>query len=108
MKLDPSAEITVSKLRNYLLTFQGKGDKSEFLAQVGYTRTNWERLQLDIREQLLPLDAEWSRRTAYGDYYVTKGPLQGPNGATWRVTSVWIVEYGTGRTRLITLYADRG
>ena len=74
---------------------------------AGYTQDNWGRLQHDLREQILPLDAEFSRHTPFGDLYTIQGLLRGPNGTTLRTRSVWLVE-PDGKTRLITIYPARG
>ena len=45
MKLTGEAIIALDKLTGYLLAEQPRGDKSRFLAEAGYTRTNPERLR---------------------------------------------------------------
>ena len=82
MKLDASADIAASKLTDYLLAPRARNDKSGFFALAGYTRSNWDQLQADLRQQILPLDAELSSSTAYGDLYTISAPLHGP----WRST----------------------
>ena len=58
----------------------------------------------DIREQILPLEAEPARRTPYGDLYTIRGPLRGPSGRLLHI-SVWIIERA-GVTRLVIVYPD--
>ena len=55
--LDPNAVIVKAKLTEYLLIPLAKDDKSQFLAQAGYTIENWQQLEQDLREQILSLEA---------------------------------------------------
>ncbi|MEQ1854180.1 MAG: hypothetical protein ABMA01_21625 [Chthoniobacteraceae bacterium] len=59
MKLPANAVIATGKLTDYLLRWHEENDKSAFLALSGYGPGDSERLERDIREQLLPLEAEW-------------------------------------------------
>lgn len=105
-KLRVDALIAEGKLRRYLLAQRAKNDKSAFFAGAGYTQSNWRQLADDIRQQLLPLDAEPSRQSKYGDLYTIRGRLRGPNGSILRTLSVSKVER-RGITRLVTIYPDR-
>ena len=58
----------------------------------------------DIREQLLPLDAEFIETTEYGEMFGIRGVLTGPNQWSLRVISIWMTEQATGLTKFITLY----
>ena len=58
MKLPLDATIAKEKLTDYLLRKLPENDKSGFLMVAGYNLDTWERLEADIRRQLLPLDAE--------------------------------------------------
>jgi hypothetical protein len=104
MKLPANAVIARAKVANYLLQRRPENDKSQFLAQAGYTPDQVDRLLEDIRSQLLPLEAEVEETTEYGDKYRIRGMLSGPNGRALRVVSVWMTEGVTGTTKFITLY----
>lgn len=104
MRLGEGAVIAEEKLRLYLLAPRLRNDKSGFFAEAGYTQLDWRRLETDLREQILPLEAELSRRTPYGDLYTIKGPLRGPNGRVVQICSVWMAEQATGLARLVTAY----
>lgn len=88
MKLDPGADIPAAKLTGYLLATRARNDKSGFFALAGYTQSNWEQLEADLRDQVLPLDGELSRRSAYGDLYTIRAGPCGPNGMVLRIVSV--------------------
>lgn len=108
MKLDANALIANEKVTNYLLEWRPENDKSQFLALVGYTIVEPDRLVDDIRRQLLPLDARIEEMTDYGQKYRITGALIGPNGRTVHVETVWMVESVSGVTKFITLYPAKG
>ena len=56
-------------MRDYLLQWRPENDKSQFLAQAGYTKQHAHRLADDIRDQLLKLEAEFEGTTEYGEVY---------------------------------------
>ena len=107
MILSADAVIAKAKVINYLLARRRENDKSEFLAQAGYTTAQAEQLVEDIRRQLLPMDAQHEETTEYGDKYRICGTLTGPNGRALRVVSIWMTESATGTTKFITLYPER-
>ena len=104
MKLPVSAVIAREKLSGYLLRKLPENDKSGFLALAGYTAANPERLEADIRNQLLSEEAEFAEKTEYGDKYFLTGELVGPNGTKLNVVTIWMREEVTGLTKFITLY----
>jgi len=107
MKLPADSAIARAKLTNYLLEWRPENDKSQFLAQAGYSAAQADRLLEDIRQQLLPLEAEFEETTEYGDTYRISGTLKGPNGQTLRVVSIWMIEHASGLTKFITLYPQK-
>ena len=107
MKISENAIITREKITDYLLKWQPDNDKSKFLARAGYSSDNWQRLLEDIRTQILPIDAELMRKTAYGDLFRIRGKLLGPNGVSLRVITVWMAEYASRQTKFITLFPDK-
>ncbi|MBX3055905.1 MAG: hypothetical protein KF770_05470 [Anaerolineae bacterium] len=105
--LPPDTIIAPAKLRDYLLVWQGKDDKSEWLAMVGYTADNWQQLEKDLRLQILPLEAEFVEATRFGQMFEIKGDLVGPNGKTLPLRSFWMFEFDSEQTKFITLYPDK-
>ena len=104
MKLRADAVIATEKITQYLLVKRPENDKSQCLASAGYTTEHAARLGDDIREQLLPLDAEFIETTEYGEKFRIRGVLTGPNQRSLRVISIWMTEQATGLTKFITLY----
>jgi hypothetical protein len=106
-KLPPDAIIVPAKLRDYLLVWRGKDDKSTWLATAGYTADNWPQLQQDLLLQILPLEAEFVEETRFRQMFEIRGDLVGPNGRQLFLRSFWLLENDTGQTKFITLYPDR-
>lgn len=107
MKLSPYAIIAPEKLTQYLLVFRQRNDKSQWLAQAGYSLANWQSLEHSLRNQILPLDALLVEKTKYGQMYEIKGKLSGPNGKELSVCTIWLTEWATNNTKFITLYPDK-
>lgn len=105
MRLPPDTVIAHEKLADYLLRRREDHDKSGFLALAGYTAADAARLEADLRDQLLPLDAVAAGENAYGWKFVIRGVLTGPNSRSLPVLSVWMREKATGATKFITLYS---
>jgi hypothetical protein len=100
--LDPNAIIAILKLTEYLLIPLPKDDKSEYLAQGGYTLANWQRLEQDLRQQILSLEAQPTLKTQYGQKYQIISPLICPNGKVLTIKTIWIVTDQT--TQFVTLF----
>ncbi len=107
MKLPANAVIAPRKLTQYLLRLRLEDDKSQFLALAGYTLENADRLMSDIREQILPLEAELFDESEYGPKYRIRGSLKGPNGRALRVSTIWMKENATNQTKFVTLLPDK-
>ena len=54
-----------------------------------------DRLETDLRSQVLSLDAEFAERTEYGHKYRICGELTGPNGRRLKVETIWMKEAAT-------------
>lgn len=108
MKLARDAVIAPAKLTKYLLVWRDADDKSKFLAQAGYAQENWQQLESDLRNQILPIEAVPSDEpNRFGDIYEIRGVLPGVNGVNLAVVTIWMIEYETQQTKFITLYPDK-
>ena len=99
------AIIPPDKLRDYVLSTthaEGRG-KAEYLGRLGYSQAGFDRLELDLRQQILTLDAQAGRLSTYGQNHEILGPLTGPNGTTAWVRTIWIILTGETAPRLVTL-----
>jgi hypothetical protein len=108
MKLPYNTLIAPEKLTQYLLVLKKRNDKSKWLAQAGYTRKNWQKLENDLRQQILPLEVTFAESTYYGQLYQIRGDLIGPNGKKLAAITIWMAETATGVTKFITMYPDKG
>ena len=102
MRIPSDAIIQAKKLTDYLLTPRPKNDKSQFLAQVGFTRDNPGLLEQAIRKLIAENDAELDGQNEYGIFYRVTGVLVGPRGNLATVT-VWIQLTNQHLYRFITL-----
>lgn len=107
MKLPKNTLISQEKLLKYLLVFRNRNDKSKWLAKAGYSFKNWEVLENDLREQILPISAIPTDNTQYGQMYEIKGKLVGPNGKSIAICTIWMTEKVTEITKFITMYPDK-
>ena len=103
MRLPADALISLEKLTDYLLTELPRGDKSRFLREAGYAYADPRRLERELREQVLCLDANPLSPRGYGDRYEIRGILRGPNGVGLPVRTIWMREFATGIVKFITL-----
>ncbi|HEY3897226.1 MAG TPA: hypothetical protein VGM54_01350 [Chthoniobacter sp.] len=107
MKLPAHTIIDSRKATEYLLKLRPEDDKSAFLALAGYTSENAARLLVDLRTQILSVEAEELGPFQYGTKFRIRGILTGPNGVALRIVSIWATIEATGETRFVTLYADK-
>ena len=110
MKL-PNREFAViepEKLTDYLLNPNHRrgGAKARLLIRFGYSATDWQRLEADIRQYHLGTDVEMVRETPYGTRYQIFAALQTPTNESLLVRTVWQVDHGQTFPRLITLVPD--
>ena len=108
MKL-PAAEravISPPKIRDYLLsTSHPVGRfKAPFFTSLGYTNTNWRRLEEDLRDLAVSGDAELGKGSLYGQKYEIRGILNGPAGRSAGVLTVWIVLFGGDVPQFVTAF----
>lgn len=111
MKL-PFAEQAVippEKVRDYLLSPDHPFGlhKAIAFARAGYTQRDWTLLRRDLGLLARTGEAEARPRNAHGQKFVIRGILQGPNGRTLAVMTVWIVPAGGQYSRLVTAYPGR-
>ena len=107
MKLPENMIILQDKLLRYLLIPREESDKSQFLAAAGYTLANWEVLERDLYQLAKTHEISATETSPYGIKYEVRGLLQGPNGSTLHVVTIWITLEATGETRFVTLFPDR-
>jgi hypothetical protein len=107
MKLPLDSTISTEKITCYLLVPLARGDKSAFLARAGYRLENAQQLLLDLRTQILPMEAAPAGDSKFGRYFEIRGLLRGPNGVGLSVRTIWMTEHLSGRTKFVTLVPDK-
>lgn len=111
MKL-PSANKAVinrEKIADYLLNsaHPDNGGKAEFFMRLDFHRDQWETLATAL--QALAQTAAVTRVTEspHGKKYVIIGRIESPLGKTAQVQTIWIVDNGLNRARLVTAYPHK-
>jgi len=100
------AYIDPQKLQDYILSSEHPVGrfKAEFFARLGYSQSDWRRLEADILQIARSGTALERQGTRFGRKYEVGGILRGPSGREARVTTVWIVKNGEDYPRLVTAY----
>ena len=104
------ARVDREKLTDYLLcvSHPDGGSKAEFLARFGFRVDDWEVLAEALRRHGAHSDVVNSVDSAYGMRYAVDGPLETPDGRKPLVRTIWIIEKGSARPRLITAHPLEG
>ena len=110
MKL-PNAEnaiIEEEKVVHYLLNLIHRrgASKARLLKSLGYEASEWQRLANDLRQQHLTADVVEQHATNWGERHDIVAPLTGPTGDTVMFHSIWQIDLGSDRPRLITMYPE--
>lgn len=79
--------------------------KSAFFRSLGYSAEAPKVLERDL-VALLKSDFHPAEATEFGQKYVSRGQLQGPNGRAGRVLVIWIILAGETAPRFVTAYPE--
>jgi hypothetical protein len=100
------AIVAPEKVRDYLLSLEhpvGRG-KARFFAGIGFTHSGWEALQRALLDIARGGPARQLSGSAHGQKYEVRAMLEGPNGRTALVITIWIIPGGEDSPRLVTAY----
>jgi hypothetical protein len=103
VQISEDANIPNEKLTRYLLVYKVRNDKSQFLAQAGFTTQNPESLRSAIQKLIRASEAVEDRTNEYGTFYEVVGELEGTNGETLFVTTIWLRQQNDGEFQFVTL-----
>ncbi len=103
MRIPANAIIFQPKLTQYLLVLKPRNDKSQFLAQAGFTLDNWQDLEAAIRQLNLSAEALPDRTNEYGTFYNVSGKLKSINRIDLSVVTVWLLRQNDGQFQFVTL-----
>lgn len=107
MKLPFVLVIQDQKLTDYLLVFQEKDDKSQYLALAGYSKQNWQKLKSDILTAVGLTESFEQIPNEWGSRFKVRSEWNGPSGKLVRVISIWQQDEGSDAIRFVTLYPDK-
>jgi hypothetical protein len=105
----PNVEMAIveeRKLSGYLLAFdhpEGAG-KADFFHRAGFTVTNLVTFKDALIHHASVNDVKDVVLTAHGTKYVVEGPFPCPAGKDSAIRSIWIVDKGFERPRLVSAY----
>jgi hypothetical protein len=94
------------KVRDYLLSPShptGKG-KAEFFTAMGFQREAWEVLADALRQIMRDCPVTKNMTSPHGQKYIVDGMLVTPSGQLPLIRTVWVVDAGGDRPRLVTAY----
>jgi hypothetical protein len=103
------AIIAPDKLRDYLLNprhLRG-ASKAKWLMSFGYRAANWQELAADLRRYHLSRDYDLWEETEYGSRYQIASPVVAPDGREVMLRTIWQIDTGMDRPRLITIIPER-
>ena len=75
---------------------------------LGYEAQRWQELETDLRVQHLTQDAEPSESSQDGQLFTIGAILNGRNGQSAVVRSVWFVPAAGGAPRFVSAYPGGG
>jgi hypothetical protein len=109
LKLPNLDQATVSpeKLRGYLLSSQHATGrfKARFFRGLGYSEENWESLSEEFLRIAREGEAE-QMPSPFGEKYRILGLVEGPNGRSASLVTIWIVNRGESEPRFVTAYPE--
>lgn len=100
------AVVESDKVRNYLLDVShpdGFG-KAAFFTAMGFKREAWETLAEALRQVARDCPVTKSMTSVHGQKYIVDGRILTPKGQSVIVRTIWIVDKGDNRPRLVTAY----
>lgn len=100
------AVVEPDKVRDYLLDVahpDGFG-KATFFTAMGFQRKGWEALAESLRQIARNSPVTKSMTSVHGQKYIVDGMVLTPMGQTIIVRTIWIVDKGENRPRLVTAY----
>ncbi len=98
--------IDAAKVRDYLLAREHAVGrfKATFFEGLGYSASEWTRLESDLRQLAMTGDATLGKHTRYGQHYEIRGTLRGPSGKVAQLITIWIVRSNEDAPRFITAF----
>jgi hypothetical protein len=98
------AVVEPEKIVDYILNpaHLDNGGKAPFFLGLGFRRSEWAPLAAAFRQMAESHPVAKSVASPHGRKYVVDGRIETPGGRTPFVRTVWIVDLGLDRPRLVT------
>lgn len=100
------AVVDAAKVCDYLLSPMhpvGRW-KSHFFRSLGFTQERWPELKAELLALARHGDAEMASITPFGQKYTIRDTIEGLNGRTAALVSIWIVPKGEVTPRFVTAF----
>lgn len=100
------ATVEREKIAGYLLneTHPDNGGKALFFIAFGFSREEWPTLANALLKLAQENAVGTSVESSHGIKYIVDGSLSTPSGKRATVRTVWIVDKGSEKPRLVTAY----
>jgi uncharacterized protein DUF6883 len=94
------------KIVEYLLNAMhpDNGGKARFFLGLGFDRNEWQPLAAALRKAAESHPVSKSMASPHGMKYIVDARIETPGGKTPMVRTVWIIDLGVDRPRLVTAY----
>jgi len=102
------ADIPAAKIRDYLLNPEhpvGRA-KAKFFAGLGFTRGRWPELHAALLAHAALGEAQALAPDRFGQKYLIRGKIQGPQGPAVPIVAVWIQPAPGIGPRFVTAYPE--
>ncbi len=101
-----NALIQREKIADYLLNaaHPDNNGKADFFESFGFGVDDWKTLAEAFRQAAVAGEVIQHLETSHGVKYVLHAAMETPSGRTPLVRTVWIVDRGRNRPRLVTAY----
>ena len=100
------ARVQREKITGYLLAENpesGRG-KPGFFARLGFNAENWRELADALKAVASAHEVTLVEETDFGVKYVIEGSLATPDGRNPRIRTIWQIDWGSDRPRLVSAY----
>jgi hypothetical protein len=101
-----AANVPRGKVSEYLLSLSHSsgGSKARFFRGLGYDDETTRMLEAELQRLARDGDLVGTIPGRYGTKYIVEGKIRRPGGGQAWLTSVWLIEQGKTRPRLVTAY----
>ena len=98
--------VEAEKVRAYLLNLSHPAGKSKaaFFMMMGFRQQDWEVLATALGQMVRNSPVTIRMTSRHGQKYIVDGALVAPTGQLPFIRTVWVVDTGTDRPRLVTAY----